>query len=175
MSKVYLINEDYIKKNSEIQTDILIKKVARSIWISQNTFVKDICGTALYNVVYNAYSGGTIANEYLTLLEDYIQPALLEFAMYKSIPFIAYALTNKGVSQKESDNETPLDLEQIKFLQNQYYESAMQLKDSCRDYLREQYCNQGKFPEYGNEYNTAIDAIKSDKSEGGGYCGIYLN
>jgi len=175
MNKIFYIDEDYVKENSELQEDVLIKKLTRSIWLVQKTYIQNILGSALYTKINNDIIAGTLAGDYLELFEEYIQPTTLEYALFKSAPFIAYALTNKSIVKKDSDNNVTATLEEIQFIQTQYQKSGEFLGDRCVKYLLQGYLNEEKFPEYGCEYNEDLNEIKANKADSANYSGMYLN
>lgn len=168
--RVLFISESYVKTFSELQDDVLIKKVARNIWIVQETYIQPLLGTKLYKKIIADIEAGLMNEPYKSLFENYIQPITLEYAMYKSVPFIHYALTNKSIVKKGGDNNESADLGEIKYMQQEYLNSASALGAICIKHLIQGYCD-GLYPEYRD--NTDLDEMKPEKSVSFG-CGIYL-
>lgn len=168
--RVLFISESYIKTFSEVQDDVLVKKMARNIWVVQETYIQPLLGTKLYRKIIADIQAGVMNEPYTSLFTDYIQPLTLEYTMYKSIPFIHYAITNKSVVKKGGDNNESAELEEIKYLQQEYLNSASAFGNICIKHLIQGYCD-NLYPEYRE--NTKIDEIKPDTSVSYG-SGIYL-
>jgi len=92
-------------------------------------------------------------------LENYIQPMTLEYSLAKTLPFINYSLTNKSIVRKGADNTVPVELNELKFLQQQYIDSADFIGQRLIKFLIQSY-QDGKYPLYGSGYNNDIDDIQ---------------
>ena len=125
--RTLFISESYIKTFSEVQDDVLIKKMTRNIWIVQETYIQPMLGTKLYKKIIADIQLGVMSETYSSLFENYIQPITLEYTLYKSVPFIHYALTNKSVVKKGGDNNESAELAEIKYIQQEYLKSASSL------------------------------------------------
>lgn len=177
MNNIFFINEQYIKNNSEIQNDVDIKKMKRSIQLVQLTFVQKLVGTALYKDICDKIQNNSLSTDYQELLETYLQPITLELTLYKSLPFLSYTLTNKNIYQKESDNNRSIELDDIKFLQSMFKDSADFLSQQCILYLNQKVNNENKFPLYKsseNYQNLDYMTPEPDDSQPYYYGGIYL-
>lgn len=174
MEKIFYINEQYIKANSEVQDDVHVKKIKRNIWLVQQSFIKQILGSTLYNKINTDIKNNSLTGDYLTLFEEHIQPITLEYSLYKSAPFIAIALTNKGLDKKQSANSESVSLEELQFIQKQYKASGDILGELCVKHLIKSYSN-GIFPEYGQDYCGGDSNIKSTSNYGGLYLGGSIN
>ena len=170
MERIYFINEQYIKDFSELQDDINIRKLMRNVYLTQNVQIKSLLGSRLYNRLVSDIKEGILSGVYKELFETFVQPTMLEFLMYKSVPSIAFALTNRGTVKKNSDNSESLELDEIKYLQQQYLNSAEQLSKQMIAHMKRLYCEK-KLPEYGE--NEFIDEIKPIQDTSFG-TGIYL-
>lgn len=163
MDRILIISEKYITDNSEVQENVDINKIIRNIFIVQNTFVKRILGSALFEEVLEKIGDGTINDgaEYQDLFELYLKPITLNYSLYKALPFLTYTITNKTIVQKESDNSEGVELATIKFLQAQYKDSADEMTQECKLYLKQKYTD-GLFPLYSNTYNDECDDVQAD-------------
>jgi len=105
----------------------------------------------------------------ITLLEDYIQPALVEWVTYSSILYFNYKITNKAVVKKSSDNSEASSLNEVNFLRQSIRDDAEYYTDRLAKYLC---ANEVLFPEYIEGNINDDDIVPSKKSFFGG---IYLN
>ena len=171
MDVSYFITEKYIKQQTELQDDVDITKVKRSVRIVQQTFCQEILGTDLYLDLEASMKTGVTNQDYRTLMDNYIMPYTLEMSMYKALPFLNYSFTNKSIVKKDADNTTPTELPELKYLQQQYRDSADFLGQRTVKYLIQSY-NNGKFPLYGT--NVDSSDIQPNKEPPYLYGGIYL-
>lgn len=171
MNVVYLITEKYLKDNSELQNNCDMKKVLRNILIAQRVFILDSLGTILYNKIIADYDADTLTGLYSTLVEEYIQPTLVQYTMYKSLPFLKYSFTNKSVVSKNADNVDSVELSELKYIQNQYKQSGDEMLLAMKKYIIEEYSN-GNFPEFGE--NEDLDEQQPNRENPNLYGGLYL-
>ena len=93
-----------------------------------------------------------LADPYLTLLNDYIKPCLIHFAMVEYYPHAAYTIANKGVYKHGAENSETVSKEEVDFLMEKQRQLAMNYKERFVDYVIN---NSSSFPEYYS--NTAPD------------------
>ena len=172
MNKVYFVTEDYIKENSEVQDTTDIKYLKKNIIVAQDIYIQQILGTELFNDIKNSIINNSISTEYRTLLENYIQPTVLYYALYKSIPFLSIKITNKSVNRKEADNAKPIDTNDVKFLQNEYLNTAEFYSERMIGFLLENY--EDDYPLYNNSYNTDKDEMQHKSNSPYSTGGLYL-
>lgn len=176
METILFINQEYITQNSEIQDDVEIKKVYRNIKFVQKTYIQSMLGTDLYEDLQSeikeySESGTSMTAEYKVLLEEYIQPITMNYAIYKAMPNLHYTITNRSIVSKNSDNTTAIDLDVLKYLQDEYKTQAEQLVNQGILYILRNR-QDGKFDKYLT--NNEIDDIYPDKTNRNDYGGIYL-
>jgi hypothetical protein len=66
--------------------------------------IQNYLGTDLYNKISADIIAGTLSGDYLNLVQDYIQPMLIHFAMVDYLPFASYELRNGGLFRHRSEN-----------------------------------------------------------------------
>lgn len=143
MIQAQFVTTDYIYKYTIIEENVDADLVNKSIWRAQMTHIQEILGTNLYNKLVNDCPNFT--GQYLTLMNNYVQPALAEWTVYHLTPFINFRFTNKAVSQKSSDNSQPSTLDDLKWLQAQIRDNAEFISEQTKDYIKN---NISLFPEY---------------------------
>ena len=83
--------------------------------------------------------------DYQLLVQNFIQPALMEWAIYEGLPFITFKLTNKTVTQQTSDHSTVAGISNVEWLRDIMRHSATWYTQR----IREQIVNYpGSYPEY---------------------------
>lgn len=160
-NQTFLISETYYKTNSPVNLNVEPYLINMSIIDAQEMHVQMQLGSILYKKLITLVRSGDIqlpANAvYKTLLDDYVQPAVVQWALYECIPYLRYKLMNKGVQVQNSDNSTPADLEDLKYIEARVKDRAEFVSQRLADYLLE---NETLYPEYTAA--TDIDDIKPE-------------
>ena len=86
MIQSQFISTDYIFKYTIIEQNVDADLVVKMIWKAQTTNIQEILGTNLYNRLVNDTPNFT--GQYLTLMNNYVQPALSEWTVYHLTPYI---------------------------------------------------------------------------------------
>lgn len=167
-NKVLMLTADYYKRNTVVNLNVDEELLHPQIIKAQNVRIEKILGTSLFNVVLAEIDAQTYTARITTLLEDYIQPALVEWITYTALPYLNYKLTNKSVSKKSSDNSEPSELNEINYLRQNIRDDAEYYSERITKFLE---ANTDTYPEYLNG-NTDCDDIKPSKLNF--ISGIYL-
>jgi len=119
------ISENYIKQQSSIMDNVENKFIRSHIFEAQNIHIQYILGSQLYDGIIDQFqdyktavdagtTGVTIADyvdaDYLSLVNDYIQPALLYYTLYEAMYSLYMKFTNKGVVTQTSDYSDTVDI-----------------------------------------------------------------
>jgi hypothetical protein len=107
----------------------------------------------LYDKISDDIIAGTLANPYLALVNDYLQPMLIHFAMVEYLPFAAYTIANGGVYKHTSENSTSVDKNEVDFLVEKERNIAQYYTDRFINYMS---YNQQTFPEYNLNSNADV-------------------
>jgi ABC-type iron transport system FetAB ATPase subunit len=176
MADILFISTDYMKQNSVINDNVDDELIIPSIIKSQDLYIEPILGTDLMNRLKTDISGtsGQVAGLYKTLLDEYVQKTVREWATYEATINLNYKYTNKSVALKSSDNSTPSTIEEIIYLREQIRNTAEYYSQRITAYLC---ANSSLFPEYTS--NNDSDDIRPNSSsyfnglylEGNGGCG----
>ncbi len=105
----------------------------------------------------------TLSGDYLTLVNEWIKPCLIHWAMVEYLPFANFTIANKGVFKHTSENAEGVTKEEIDYLLEKERNTAQYYTDRLIDYLS---FNAGsKFPEY---YTNNNEDVYPDKDIFGG-------
>jgi hypothetical protein len=97
MATALFISRTDLVKNSILDGNVDTDKFIQFIKIAQQIDVRNYLGSELYNRISNDITNSTLSGNYLTLVNDYIQPMLIHFAMVQYLPFAAYQIKNGGI------------------------------------------------------------------------------
>jgi hypothetical protein len=151
MSRVQFITSEYMFKFTIVEDNVDATLITKFIYKSQDLNIQSVLGSNLYNKFVTDCPNFT--GSYLTLMKDYIQPAIAEWTVYHLLPFLNFKLTNKAISQKSSDNSNPSNLDDIKYLRDQVRNNAEFYSERIRDYIMN---NPTLFPEFYTQIETHI-------------------
>ena len=154
MAVALFISRTDLVRNSIIDGNVDTDKFIQFIKIAQEIHIQNYLGTDLYNRISTDIINDTLTGDYLTLVNTYVQPMLIHFAMVDYLPFAAYQLKNGGVLKHNSENSETVAKEEIDYLVNKEREFADYYTRRFIDYM----CfNQEKFPEYNSNSNEDVD------------------
>lgn len=154
MAVALFISRTDLVRNSILDGNVDTDKFIQFIKIAQEIHVRNYLGSDLYNRISTDIINNTLSGDYLTLVNLYVQPMLIHFAMVDYLPFAAYQLKNGGVLKHTSENSETVSKSEIDYLVNKEREFADYYTRRFIDYM----CfNQEKFPEYNTNTNEDID------------------
>lgn len=168
MAKTRFVSIDFLYKNTVIEANVDSTILTPIIDKAQLIYIEGVLGTALYNKMKSDVQSGSLSGNYLTLMTEYIQPALADWVVYEAYPQIWSRITNKTVSTSSSDNAIPLSADDVKWVREGVRDSAEYLTQRVSKYLM---ANQSLFTEYTNP-GSSIDTVQPKRNNMFG--GIYL-
>ena len=149
---LWIKREDLVRQTAlggNVDTD----KFIQFIKIAQEIHIQNYTGTKLYDKISNDIIANTLANPYLALVTDYLQPMLIHYAMVEYLPFAAYTIANGGVYKHTSENSTSVDKNEVDFLVEKERNIAQYYTDRFINYMS---YNQATFPEYYLNNNADV-------------------
>lgn len=161
MATALFIKRSDIVKNTALSANVDTDKFIQFIALAQEIHVQNYLGTDLYNKISADIIAGTLSGDYLDLVNDYIQPMLIHFAMIEYLPFAAYSISNGGVFKHNSENSSLATKEEIDFLIQKERDYAEYYAQRFIDYMS--FNAPSKFSEY---YSNNNEDIYPDKDTG---------
>tara|TARA_R100000655_G_C2978778_1_gene191483 strand:- start:354 stop:860 length:507 start_codon:yes stop_codon:yes gene_type:complete len=164
MSKVLFIQRKdlvtFTSANGNIDTDKLLPYVD----MAQSIEVQRLLGTKLYDKLKTDITGGTLTGNYLTLVDTYIKPILIHYAMMYALPYLSVTISNGGVYRNNPENATALNSDEINTLVEKERDAAQYFAQRMIDFLN---FNAGsQFPEYYTNSNEDISPDYEDNFGG---------
>jgi len=155
MKALFIKRQDLVR-NSILDGNVDTDKFIQYISIAQDIHIRNYLGTDLYNKISADIIAGTLSGDYLDLVNTYIQPMLIHYAMVDYLPFAAYQIKNGGVFKHRSENGESATKEEVDFLVQKERDIAEYYTRRFIDYMS---FNQESFPEY---YTNSNDDIHPD-------------
>ena len=118
MAELLLITIDDIKKLTAVSGNVDVDKILPFIKAAQDIHLQPLLGTALFEKLKTDAAAGLLAGDYETLVDDFIKPFLVQYALVDFLPFNAYEITNAGIQKPQSDNATAIDKDELNNLIN---------------------------------------------------------
>jgi hypothetical protein len=156
MATALFIKRQDLVKNSILDGNVDTDKFIQYIKIAQEIHIRNYLGTDLYNKISADIIAGTLSGDYLDLVNTYVQPMLIHYAMVDYLPFAAYQIKNGGIFKHRSENGDTATKEEIDFIVQKERDIAEYYTRRFIDYMS---FNQESFPEY---YSNSNDDIHPD-------------
>jgi hypothetical protein len=166
-NKVLFLSVDYLRDNTVINGDVDSELLEPFIMLAQNVHIETVVGTKLYNSIIADIEADTLTGVDKDLVDNYLQPALVQWSLYEALPFINYKLTNKSIATKNSDNSDPVQLDELHYLRTNVRDVAEYMSERATKFLKN---NTDLYPLFLENYEC--DEIKPNKSNY--YSGIIL-
>ena len=153
MAVALFIKTEDIKKNTILGGSVDVDKFIPYIKIAQQLHIERILGTKLYERLQAGIIASSLTAIEQTLLNDWIQDALIHYAAAEYLPFSAYQVQNGGVFKHTSETSSNATKEEVDFLVQKERNFAQYYTDRLVNYL----CNNSTlFPEYITNVNEDI-------------------
>ena len=161
---VLLISEQKIKSFSQINKLVDSDLLKSEIQVAQDTQLQGILGSRFYNHLLDQVSstGNTFNADETTLVNDYIQPFLIQESYYQSIPSLHIRTLNRGLEIGTSEFGNGVDVETMKYMRSIQKQRSDFYKMRLQDYLITGR-GQGRFPQY-DQYST-LDGMVPNKQD----------
>jgi hypothetical protein len=162
------ISSTRIKKDTALGGSVDDNIIMPYILLAQDMFILPILGTDLDAKLKSDIQGGSLAGDYKTLVETYIQPALVQASFSELAPFLRLRFVNNSVViMGDTDAGSSASYDDIKPLMDRANDAAEFYRQRAIDYLRD---NTSSFPEYSS--NTGSDLDPTTRNY---YAGINLD
>ena len=149
------ISATRLKKDSAIGGSVEDDLIMPYILLAQDMNILPILGTDLDAKLKSDIQGGSLTGAYKTLVEDYIQPAFVQFSFVSLVPYLRLRFSNNSVvimgATEQSSSATYEDLEPV---MNTAENAAEFYRQRCIDFLRN---NESSFPEYSTNSGSDLD------------------
>lgn len=156
MATALFVKREDIVRNSVIDGNVDYDKFVQYVKIAQEIHIRNYLGTDLYNKISADIIAGTLSGDYLELVNTYVQPMLIHYALVDYLPFAAYSVKNGGIFKHSSENAETATKDEVDYLVQKERDIAEYYTRRFIDYMS---FNQESFPEY---YTNSNDDIHPD-------------
>jgi hypothetical protein len=161
---VLLISEVKLKAFTNINKNVDMDVLKSEVQIAQDIDLQTILGTKFYNHLLSQVSatGNTFNADETILVNDYVQPFLIQTAYFNAMPGIMYRSMNRGIVEGTMENAASVDINTFKYLRSIQKSRADFYMTRLQDYLLIGK-GQNKFPDYVSQ--STIDGMIPDRSQ----------
>jgi len=163
MATALFISRTDLIKNSILDGNVDTDKFIQFIKIAQQIDIQNYLGTDLYNKISADIIADNLTGAYLDLVNDYVQPMLIHYAMMQYLPFAAYQIKNGGISKHNSENAESVSKDEVDYLVNKERNFAEYYTRRFIDYIS---FHEEDFPEYNSNNNEDVSPDTNDLFNG---------
>ena len=163
------ISTDRLKKDSALGGSVDDNILLPYILMAQDRYILPVIGTDLNNKLVSDIQGSSLAGAYLTLLQTFIQPSLVQFAFATVLPFLRLRMVNNSIVTMSSEQGSSVSHSDLKPLISASMDQAEFYRERLVDYLRG---NLTSFPEYSTNQSSQGDLSPTTQNY---YAGLNLD
>lgn len=154
MQNTLIISEAKLKRFTDINNALDVDLISSVIREAQIIHITRLLGSKLYDKVIDEIDAGTLSGNYKTLVDDYVQDALIYWAYYEALETIYLRPRNAGlVKPTGGENNIDADIALYDKKRQSIKNKAEYFSERLVDFL----CyNNNLYPEYGQETNDDI-------------------
>ena len=158
------ISSTRLKKDTALGGSVDDNLIMPYILLAQDMNILPILGTDLDAKLKTEIQAGTLANQYKTLVETYIQPALVQFAFSTLAPYLRLRFSNNSVVvMGATEQSSSATYEDLKPLMDTAENAGEFYRQRLIDYLRN---NTSSFPEYSSNTGADLDPTANNYFSG---------
>lgn len=164
MAEPLLISKDDFLRLTNVNGGVDPDKFMQYVKIAQDIHIQNYLGTKLLDKIKTDITNGTLTGNYLNLVNVYVKPMLVNWAMVEYLAFAPYTISNKGVLKHTAENAETVERNEVNFIVEKQRDIAQNYTRRFIDYM----CyNSNLFPEYLS--NTNNDVHPDRTSDFGGW------
>jgi hypothetical protein len=113
------VSEEKIKNFTTVNQNVSPLDIVPNILVAQDIELQFYLGSTFYFSIQDQVLNGTVTTENQFLLDNYISKALIQWGLMRALPNLKYKIYNKSVLSPTAENADSIDLDELKFLQQQ--------------------------------------------------------
>ena len=149
------ISSTRIKKDTALGGSVDDNIIMPYILLAQDMFILPVLGTDLDAKLKAEIQAGSLSGAYKTLVETYIQPALVQFSFTELAPFLRLRFVNNSVVvMGDTDTGSSATYDDLRPIISRSKDAAEFYRERLIDYIRN---NTSSFPEYSTNSGADLD------------------
>lgn len=163
MAQALFITRNDLVKYTAVNGNVDTDKFIQFVKIAQDIHIQNYLGSDLFNKISTDIIADNLTGNYLTLVNTYVKPMVIHWAMVEYLPFASYTIANKGIYKHSSENSDTVVKDEVDFLIEKSRNLAQYYTDRFISYMS---FNQDLFPEYNSNNNEDVYPDKNASFEG---------
>ena len=159
-----IITKKYIEKYSPLPKNYNYDEVMNYVNIAEDIWVVPVIGRPLYDELQEQVKNNTVSEVNATLLLE-IYPYLAYATALEALPFIAYHMTEVGITKSKSDNSESVELKELNYIINHLKAQTEYRKEMLIKWLKEYGSNYPSY--YPSECDCGCSCSTSKKKSSG--------
>jgi hypothetical protein len=106
---ILLVSPKYIKDNYLVDNNVDDTLIVNAITDAQEINIQELIGTKYLKTLKTQVQTNTLTAQNITLLDDYLLPALIRYSLYYLPLYLNNRITAAGVVTKNTDRSTAVD------------------------------------------------------------------
>jgi len=118
--EINFISIDILKSNSTINENVDSKLLLPTLKMVQDVYLRPTLGVVLFDQLKTAIDANTLSVGQKDLLDNYIEPYLINKIISEGVIDLNYKIRNKALMVGSSENSQPLDENKMTLIQVKY-------------------------------------------------------
>ena len=157
MAQALLITVQDVKRYSNVSGNLDEDKLIQFIKIAQDIHLETFLGTDLLNRLEAGVIAADLTANETALINNYVKPMLIHWAMVEYLPSAAYDISNRGVFKNTSETGETLDKTEVDYMIEKQRNLAQHYTER---FIRYMCHNHTLFPEYTSNTNDDVNPLK---------------
>jgi hypothetical protein len=158
VNEILFVSEEKLKAFTTINENVSPQLLIPYVLNAQNTYLVNLIGSTFQKDLALQVRTNTVTADNAYLLDEYIGPVVLNYALMMSLPFLKYKILNKSILSPKSESADSIDLDELKYLVTEVRNVADQYAMLLQKYL---YYNMNLYPLWNTA--NARDGVIPDK------------
>lgn len=142
-----LVSEQRLKQWTQLDDNVRVNEITPFIIQAQDIYLQSTLGTLFYTHIKEGIIANTLDADEKNLLNEYIGPTLMQYALYLMLPSIKYKIVNQGILNGTTEETAPTTLDELKFIRQSTLDTAEFYNKRLIEFFQD---NPTLFPMYQN-------------------------
>lgn len=111
-----LVSENRMKDWTALDNNTRVEEITPFIINAQDVYLQDTLGTKFYTRLKDGIINADLTPDEEHILNEYIAPTLMQYALYLMLPTIKYKIVEKGILSGTSEETGATTLDELKYL-----------------------------------------------------------
>lgn len=160
--EVLLVSEVKLKSYSMLNMNIDPMLLKPWILIASDIWLQPYLGSSFYEELKTQVATNTLTQTNLDFINSHVSQALINYALWKALPFLHTQIFNKGLMRPTSETGVAIDINDMKYLRQEILNTAESYAQKMINFLRER---PGLFPTYFNSQVNIGDGVLPEKGK----------